>query len=340
MTEDRYSRQTLFAPIGEAGQQTLKRKHVLIIGLGALGSGSAEILVRSGVGKLTIVDRDYIEWSNLQRQQLYTEEDAKQRLPKAVAAKRHLVAINSDVQIESQVMDVTPEEIERLIKGVDLILDATDNFDIRMIINDISQKYNIPWIYGSIVGSYGITYTILPGKKPCLYCLMNGVPTGAQTCDTVGVISPVVGMVVMHQTVEALKLLTENDEALRHEVLSFDIWTNEQSKIKVDRLKKADCPSCGENPTYPFLEFDNQLKSAVLCGRNSVQIRPPREEARNLEVLGETLAKTGGTVERNPFLLSYTIDNHRLVLFKDGRAIVHGTKDIEHARTLYHRYFG
>jgi len=337
---DRYSRQTLFQPIGEEGQRLLGEKHVLIIGLGALGSGSAEILARSGIGKLTIVDCDYIEWSNLQRQQLYTEEDAEKRLPKAVAAKRHLTLINSNVEIDARVIDVTPEEMETLIKGVDLILDATDNFDIRMIINDVSHKYNIPWIYGSIVGSYGLTYTILPGKKPCLYCLMNGVPTGAQTCDTVGVISPVVGMVIMYQTVEALKLLTNNEDALRHELISFDIWTNEQSKIKVHRLKNDECPTCGTNPTYPFLQYDNQMKSAVLCGRDTVQIRPARKEARDLQAMAQALEKTNGKVERNPFLLSYAIDDHRLVLFADGRALIHGTKDVEKARTLYHRYFG
>ncbi|HLS20206.1 MAG TPA: thiazole biosynthesis adenylyltransferase ThiF [Bacillota bacterium] len=340
MSDDRYSRQTLFMPIGEKGQKKLAEKHVLIIGLGALGSGSAEILARSGVGELTIVDRDYIEWSNLQRQQLYTEEDAKKRLPKAVAAKRHLEKINSEITINAHVLDVTPEEMEQLIDGVDLLLDATDNFDIRMIINDISQKYKIPWIYGSIVGSYGITYTIIPEEKPCLYCVMNGVPSGGQTCDTVGVISPVVGMVIMYQTVEALKYLTENFSDMRKEVLSFDLWTNEQSKINVDRLKKLDCPSCGTDPTYPFLQYDNQLKSAVLCGRDSVQIRPPKKETRDLQALATALGKTAGKVELNPFLLSYSIGKERLVLFADGRAIIHGTKDIEYARTLYHRYFG
>jgi|SRR5690625_3533007 len=340
MRDGRYSRQTLFTPIGESGQKKLANKHVLIIGLGALGSGSAEILARSGVGTLTLVDRDYIEWSNLQRQQLYTEEDAKNRLPKAVAAKRHLEAINSEITIHSHVLDATPEEMEQLIEGVDLMIDATDNFDIRMIMNDISQKHNVPWIYGSIVGSYGITYTIIPEEKPCLYCVMNGVPSGGQTCDTVGVISPVVGMVVMYQTVEALKYLTDNFADMRKELLSFDLWTNEQSKINVDRLKKDNCPSCGSKPTYPFLQYDNQLKSAVLCGRDSVQIRPPKKETRDLKALAKALEKTTGKVELNPFLLSYAIDDERLVLFADGRAIIHGTKDIEHARTLYHRYFG
>src|SRR5690625_1674255 len=183
---DRYSRQTLFQPIGEEGQRLLGEKHVLIIGLGALGSGSAEILARAGIGKLTIVDRDYIEWSNLQRQQLYTEEDAEKQIPKAIAAANRLRAINSEVEIESHIMDVTPLELEELISGVDLILDATDNFDIRMMINDIAQKHQLPWIYGSCVGSCGMTFTILPGGTPCFRCLLDNVQVGGQACGTAG----------------------------------------------------------------------------------------------------------------------------------------------------------
>src|SRR5690606_18967730 len=193
----------------------LREKHVLIVGLGALGTHSSEILTRAGVGKLTIVDRDYIEWSNLQRQQLYTEEDAEGRIPKAVAAEKRLKAINSEVEIESHIMDVTPTELEQLVSGVDLILDGTDNFDIRMMMNDISQKYNIPWIYGSCVGSYGMSFTIIPEKTPCLHCLLETVPVGGPTCDTAGIISPTVSQVVVHQTTEALKILTGNEQALR-----------------------------------------------------------------------------------------------------------------------------
>src|SRR5699024_6894041 len=193
----RYSRQILFDPIGEAGQKTLSTKHVLVVGMGALGTQSAEVLARAGIGKLTIVDRDYIEWSNLQRQQLYTEEDAEGRIPKAIAAKKRLSAINSEVEIVSHIMDVTPSELEELVEGVDLILDGTDNFDIRMMINDIAQKYRIPWIYGSLVGSYGMSFTILPGETPCLHCLLETVPVIRPTCDKSVVMSTTESQVVI-----------------------------------------------------------------------------------------------------------------------------------------------
>ncbi|MUK87529.1 thiamine biosynthesis protein MoeB [Ornithinibacillus sp. L9] len=337
---ERYSRQELFSPIGKDGQSKISRKHVLVIGAGALGTGSAEALVRAGVGKLTIVDRDYVEWSNLQRQQLYVEEDAKQRMPKTVAAEKRLRMINSEVDIQASVLDVSVEEIEQLIDEVDLIMDATDNFDIRMIINDISQKYQIPWIYGACVGSYGISHTILPGETPCLHCLLETVPMGGVTCDTAGIISPAVQMVVAYQTTEAMKLLVEDYHALRKKLVSFDLWKNHHTAIGVDKLKKEDCSSCGQSPTYPFLSFENRTKTAVLCGRDTVQIRPPERMNRDLEKLATILSEQGGRVSLNPYLLSFQIEKHRLVLFKDGRVLIHGTKDIAKAKTLYHRYLG
>ena len=335
---DRYSRQILFPPIGEEGQQKLAKKHVLIVGIGTLGTQSSEMLTRAGIGKLTIVDRDYIEWSNLQRQQLYTEEDAKNRTPKAVAAKERLQAINSEVEIDARIMDVTPIELEELVEGVDLILDATDNFDIRMMVNDISQKHQIPWIYGSCVGSYGMSFTIVPNETPCLHCLMETVPVGGPTCDTAGIIHPAASQVVVHQTTEALKILTDNYDALRKKLISFDVWTNQMVQMNVSSMKKVDCTSCGEEATYPFLQFDEQTKTAVLCGRSSVQIRPSKMQRRNLKQLAQQLEKTGGKVEANAFLLSFTIGDERMVVFEDGRALVHGTNDVEKAKTLYHRY--
>ncbi|MFC4322118.1 thiazole biosynthesis adenylyltransferase ThiF [Litchfieldia salsa] len=337
---DRYSRQELFTPIGSEGQLKIRDKHVLIIGAGALGTGSAEGLVRAGVGKVTIVDRDYVEYSNLQRQNLYTENDATNRTPKAVAAKARLEQINSDVKIESLVMDVSIEEIEKLTKDVDLIMDATDNFDTRMLINDASQKYNIPWIYGACVGSYGITYTIIPGDTPCLHCLLETVPMGGLTCDTAGIISPAVQMVVSYQLVEALKILVEDYEALRRKLVSFDLWKNQQTFINVDKVKKDRCFSCGPERRFPFLSFENQTKTAVLCGRDTVQIRPPRKLERDLDQLAIILSSQGGSIEQNPYLLSFTLKEHRLVVFKDGRVLVHGTKDISEAKSLYHRYIG
>jgi len=326
--------------MGLEGQTKIGKKHVLIIGAGALGTGSAESLTRAGVGKLTIVDRDYVEWSNLQRQQLYTENDAKQRIPKAIAAKERLSLINSEVKIESHVMDVSAEELEMLVHEVDLIIDATDNFDIRMMINDISQKHEIPWIYGACVGSYGITYTILPGKSPCLNCLLESVPMGGITCDTVGIISPAVQMVVSYQVSEALKVLVEDYHSLRRKLVSFDLWKNHHTAINVDKMKRENCLSCGPKQSYPYLSFTNQTKTAVLCGRDTVQIRPPKPADRNLDSLADLLSAQGGKVTQNLYLLSFSINHHRLVIFKDGRVLIHGTKDIAEARTLYHRYLG
>src|SRR5690625_2105334 len=340
--ENRYSRQILFQPIGMDGQNKLLSKHILIIGLGTLGAQSAEMFARAGIGKITIVDRDYIEWSNLQRQQLYTEEDAKKRLPKAIAAKRRLQEINSEIEIKAHIVDVTPEEIEWLIKDVDLMIDATDNFDIRMIMNDIAQKHEVTWIYGSCVGSYGMSFTVIPKKTPCLHCLMVTVPVDGPTCDTAGIIMPTSSRVVAHQMGEALKILTDNEEALSGKLLSFDVWSNQLVEMNVSSLKKDDCPSCGERRTYPFLEFDRQLKTAVLCGRDSVQIRPSIDGRLDLYILAEQLRNTGGEVEKNPFLLSFVPndDTVRIVIFEDGRAIIHGTKDVEYARTMYYRYLG
>ncbi|MDX8362017.1 thiazole biosynthesis adenylyltransferase ThiF [Cytobacillus sp. IB215316] len=337
---ERYSRQQLFLPIGETGQQKISNKHVLLIGAGALGTGNAEALVRAGVGKLTIVDRDYVEWSNLQRQQLYSEIDAQERIPKAVAAKSRLQAINSHVEINAHVADVSVREMEELVLGVDLILDATDNFDTRLLINDISQKYEIPWIYGACVGSYGISYTIVPGITPCLHCLLETVPLGGMTCDTAGIISPAVQMVVAYQTTEALKILVEDWAALRKKLVSFDLWKNQHSAISVDKVKKTECSSCGEDRTYPFLSYENQTKSAILCGRDAVQIRPPKKIDRDLEKVADLLKSQGGTVERNPYLVTFSTGQHRLVIFKDGRVLVHGTKEISEARSLYHKYLG
>ncbi|GAA0459695.1 thiazole biosynthesis adenylyltransferase ThiF [Alkalibacillus silvisoli] len=337
---ERYSRQILFDGIGVYGQQKLNVKHVCIIGAGALGTGNAEILTRAGVGHLTIVDRDYVETSNLQRQQLYTEQDAVWRIPKAVAAEKRLKAINPEVEVNAKIMDVTVEEIDSLVQDADLIIDATDNFDIRFLINDIAQKYKIPWIYGGCVSSYGLSFTILPDETPCLNCLLETIPLGGATCDTVGVIAPAVQMVVAYQSTEALKILVEDVEAVRRKLVSFDLWKNEQTSIDVSQLKKQHCPSCGESPTYPYLSYENQTKTAVLCGRNTVQIRPPQKVERDLTELVSQLKKQGGQVDQNPFLVSYHFENRRVVFFKDGRVLIHGMKDIVEAKKIYHQLLG
>ncbi|MEC3525189.1 thiazole biosynthesis adenylyltransferase ThiF [Bacillus paranthracis] len=337
---NRYCRQELFSPIGEEGQQKIREKHVLIIGAGALGSANAEMFVRAGVGTVTIVDRDYVDWSNLQRQQLYAESDVENNLPKAVAAKKRLEEINSEVRVEALVQDVTAEELEELVTNVDVMIDATDNFETRFIVNDMAQKYSIPWIYGACVGSYGLSYTILPSKTPCLSCLLQSIPLGGATCDTAGIISPAVSLVVSHQVTEALKLLVEDYESLRDGLVSFDVWKNEYSCMNVQKLRKHNCPSCGENALYPYLNKENTSKTAVLCGRNTVQIRPPHKEEIDFERYKELLHDRVNDLNVNPYLLSFSVEEKRLVAFKDGRVLVHGTKDISEAKTVYHRYFG
>lgn len=356
---ERYSRQTLFPPIGQRGQDKLSQKHVLIIGAGALGSGSAELMTRAGVGRLTIIDRDYVEESNLQRQQLYTEEDVREKLPKAAAAEKRLKAINSDVEIHALIADATPELMGELITvqsnldrgsiseseffgsaNIDLILDATDNFETRMMINDISQKYKIPWIYGACVGSYGMSFTIVPGVTPCLNCLLKAIPIQGMTCDTGGIIAPAVGMVIAHQGAEALKILVEDWAALNPGFVSFDLWRNQYSSMKMSKAKDLSCLSCGEQPTYPYLDVENMTKSTVLCGRDTVQIRPPKQDGLNLALLSEQLVALGYEVKANPYLLSVVYEGTRMVIFGDGRALIHGTKDLNHAKSLYQRLLG
>ncbi len=336
---ERYSRQELFSPIGIEGQAKIRTKSVLIVGAGALGAGSAEALTRAGVKRIVLVDRDYVDWTNLQRQQLYSEEDARKQLPKVVAAKNRLNQINSEVEIQAQVMDMGIEEAEELISGIDLIMDATDNFETRLLINDLAQKYEVPWIYGACVGSYGISYTILPGDGPCLNCLLDKIPANGQTCDTAGIISPAVQMVTAYQTAEALKILVEDYASIRKKIVTFDTWTNQHVQLGMGKAKKVDCPSCGANPTYPYLEKGAALKTAVLCGRDTVQIRP----AHTIEIdLGEMEKRLlpHGDVRCNPYLLELQSGSHRLVLFKDGRALIHGTKNTAEAKSLYHRFIG
>lgn len=338
--KDRYSRQILFPRIGKTGQEKIRQKHVLIIGAGALGSGNAEVLTRAGVGKITLIDRDYVEESNLQRQQLYTEEDVAEKLPKAAAAKKRLNAINSDVEIISIIGDATPEVLEEQIMGVDIIIDATDNFETRMAINDVSQKYNIPWIYGACVGSFGMSFSIIPGKTPCLNCLLRTIPLQGMTCDTGGIIAPAVQMVIAHQTAEALKMLSEDWDSVRTSFVSFDLWSNQYTSMKMSKAKFSGCLSCGENRTYPYLDRESMTKTTVLCGRDTVQIRPSIKGEISLEQLAGQLSALGFNVKGNPYLLSVDMEKERMVIFKDGRALIHGTKDLTHAKSIYQRILG
>lgn len=337
---DRYSRQTLFPPIGKEGQEKISSKHVLIIGAGALGSGNAEVMARAGAGRLTIIDRDYVESSNLQRQQLYTEEDVEEKLPKAAAAEKRLNAINSGVVVRGLIGDATPERLAELAEGVDLIIDSTDNFETRMAINDIAQKYRIPWIYGACVASFGMSFTIIPGETPCLNCLLKTIPIQGMTCDTGGIIGPAVQMVIAHQTAEALKILVEDWEAVRTAFVSFDLWRNQYTTMKMSRAKDPGCLSCGEKPEYPYLNAENMTKTTVLCGRDTVQIRPPHQKGVNLQDMASKIRALGYDVKGNPYLISAEMGENRFVLFQDGRALIHGTKDMAQAKSLYSRLLG
>lgn len=341
MIEERYSRQIRFTQIGKSGQEKLQNSHVLIIGAGALGASSAEMLARAGVGTISILDRDYVDWSNLQRQTLYTEKDVLETLPKAIAAKRALEAINSHITVHSYVLDATPETIEPLLSNVDMMLDATDNFETRFMINDLSVKHHIPWIYGACVGSYGMTHTIIPGETPCLSCLMEQFSPGNQTetCDTVGIISPAVHIVTAQQVTETLKYLVGAKEAMRTSVFSFDVWKNEYVTMNVKNLKRTDCPTCGKH-TYPYLQMKHLTKTEALCGRNTVQIRPPQAIERDLSALAQIFESLQYDVRTNPFLLSVQLEKYRIVAFKDGRVLIHGTNDVVEAKTIYAHYFG
>ncbi|MBN6884963.1 sulfur carrier protein ThiS adenylyltransferase [Cytobacillus horneckiae] len=337
---ERYSRQTLFPAIGEEGQKKIRKKHVLIIGAGALGSGNAEVMTRAGIGKLTIVDRDYVEESNLQRQQLYTEEDVFEKMPKAAAAEKRLRAINSETDIAAVITDATPDRLEELVQTVDLIIDSTDNFETRMAINDISQKYQIPWIYGACVGSYGMSLTIIPGMTPCLHCLLKKIPIQGMTCDTGGIIAPAVQMVIAHQTAEALKILVEDWDAIRTTFTSFDLWGNQYTNIKIAKAKDDGCLSCGEARTYPFLQNENLMKTTVLCGRDTVQVRPPAKQQLDLARLSKQMQASGYQIKGNPYLISVEMKPQRIVVFNDGRALIHGTKDLSQAKAIYNRLLG
>ncbi|MEA0552757.1 thiazole biosynthesis adenylyltransferase ThiF [Lysinibacillus irui] len=337
--QNRYSRQQLFNSIGQAGQQSIQQKHVLIIGAGALGSASAEALVRAGVGKLTLIDRDYVEWSNLQRQQLYTEQDAQEKLPKVIAAKTRLQSINKEVDIHVAIMDACTESLLPLLVGVDVMVDATDNFDVRFVMNDLAQKHRIPWVYGSCVGSYGATYTIVPGTTPCLHCLLKVMPHTGMTCDTVGIISPTVQIVAAYQVAEVLKLLVGDEKALRKSYLTFDVWQNQHYEINVEKIRQEDCPSCGSKPIYPYLSYENQTKLEILCGRDAVQIRPPKPIYYQLEQLANQL-RPYGEIQKNPYLLSCQAEDYRIVIFQDGRVVIHGIQDIQKAKSIYYRLLG
>ena len=273
---ERYSRQILFQQIGKYGQEKLSNSRVLLVGCGALGAAHAETLARAGVGFLRIVDRDFVEFTNLQRQTLFSEADARHRLPKAVAAKNRIGEINSEIEVEAVIADVNHSNIENLIEDVDLVLDGTDNFQIRYLINDACVKHNKTWIYGAAVSSYGTTMTIIPFESPCLRCIFEEMPSAgsAPTCDTAGVIQPIITSISAIQTTEALKILTGNTAALHKALMNIDVWRNDWRKIKLGK-PNPDCETCGKG-NFEFLDTENAEFFTAMCGRDAVQIRPAR----------------------------------------------------------------
>jgi bacteriocin biosynthesis cyclodehydratase domain-containing protein len=347
-TRERYSRQILFAEIGEEGQERLRASSVAVVGCGALGTAAANLLVRAGVGRLRIVDRDFVEDSNLQRQTLFEEADASQVLPKAVAAERRLRAINSDVRVEGVVADLIPSNIEALLGGFPLLLDGTDNFETRLLLNDYAVARNVPWIYAAVVASYGVTMAIRPGQTACLACLAEdgGESAGAQpgetpppgteaTCDTVGVLGAAAGAIASLEAAAAIKLLLGKPVPAEGRLTSCDVWSGRFQSIRVAR--RTDCRACGRRELR-YLEGLAQ-PHLTLCGRDSVQIHERRRRL-DLAALGGRLAAGGGEVRHNEFLLRLRVPPYELTVFADGRAVVKGTRDPAVARSLYARYVG
>ncbi|MFN0196812.1 MAG: ThiF family adenylyltransferase [Planctomycetaceae bacterium] len=340
---DRYSRQMRFAGIGEDGQRQLCASRVLLVGCGALGTVLADMLVRAGVGFLRIVDRDFVDLSNLQRQVLFDEQDVADHLPKAAVAATKLSRINSQVTLEPVVADVTPNNILSLTEGADLILDGTDNFETRFLINDAALEQNIPWIYGGVVGSHGQVLPIFPGETACLRCIIEAPPDPGmtETCDTAGVISPAVHVVTSLQAVAALKVLSGQRELVTPKLTMIDVWDGTFRQLDVSQLRSANqCPACVQGKR-DWLHGDSTSQSVVLCGRNSVQITPGQSLKLSLDDLTAGWASLG-TVMRNPFLARLTVTNpdYEITVFKDGRAIIQGTDDPTVARGLYARYVG
>ena len=341
---EKYSRQILFAGIGEEGQRRLLQSSAVLVGCGALGTVAANLLVRAGVGRLRIIDRDFVELSNLQRQTLFEESDARDSLPKTVAAHRRLVAINSDAAVEPVVADLNPENTRELLSGFPLILDGTDNFETRLLINDAAIALGVPWIYAAAVASYGLTLTILPGETACLACLLeshgpsNSVRSSfglEETCDTAGILNSAASVVASIEAAEATKLLAGKSAALNGRLVSCDVWTGRFQSIRVAR--NPQCRACVRRD-FTYLEGEAQ-PHVTMCGRDSVQIHE-RSRRLNLGELGQRIEKTVTGVRRNDFLLRFRVPPYELTVFPDGRAVIKGTRDPAVARSLYARYIG
>jgi len=333
---ERYSRQILFPPIGEAGQKRLAAARVAIVGCGATGSALASLLARAGVGYLRIIDRDFVEPGNLQRQLLFDEADAAESLPKAIAAARRIAAFNSDITVEPHAADLAPENIEDLLAGVEMVLDGTDNFETRYLINDFAISKGLPWIYAAAVASYAVTMNVLPGETACLACIFPESPRGmVETCDTSGILNSAVNLVASIAASEALKLALGARDKVRRTLLSYDVWTNDSTAVNTGR-PRPDCRACVQRD---FVHLAGQGRPHIsLCGRNSVQIHE-RERPIDFDEMTRRLSPHG-PVRHNEFVLKFWRDPYELTLFPDGRAIIKGTTDTAIARSLYARYIG
>jgi molybdopterin-synthase adenylyltransferase len=327
----------LFQPLGRDGQERLLAARAVLVGCGAIGAAAANLLVRAGMGRLRILDRDFVEASNLQRQSLFNEADAREALPKAIAAERNLRAINSDVQVEGIVADLTSRNASELLSGFPLILDGTDNFETRFLVNDFAVKTGTPWIYAAAVASYGLSFTILPGQTACLACLLDSsLGSGLEeTCDTIGVLGPIVNLIASLEVAEAMKILSGRDSALHGRLFSCDVWTGRCQSIHPER--NPQCPVCVQH-SFSHLSGDAQ-PHITMCGRDSVQIHE-RSRSLDLKALQDRLVSAGADARQNGFLLRFRIPPYEMTVFSDGRAILKGTKDPAVARSLYAKYIG
>jgi molybdopterin/thiamine biosynthesis adenylyltransferase len=336
---ERYSRHVLFQGLGEAGQRRILGSTAAIVGCGALGSAQAEMLVRAGVGELRVIDRDFVDWSNLQRQSLFTEEDAAGAVPKAVALARELRRINSGCRIAADVADFNTSTAEDFLAGCCVALDGSDNFQARYLLNDCAVKLNIPWVYGACVGSYGAVAPFLPGETPCLRCLFPESPSAGEgpTCDTAGIITPLPRHVASLQATEALKILSGCPDRVHRAFVSLDLWENRSHRMAYG-LPEPLCRCCGKR-RFDFLEGTLETEATALCGRNAVQILPGRRQRLDLALLGKRMAPAG-PVTISDHLVKLDLPDYELAVFADGRAIVRGTTDPSAAKTLYARYVG
>lgn len=350
MNNDRYNRQVLLPFIGEEGQKKICASTVVVAGCGALGTVIANILARAGVGNLRIIDRDFIEESNLQRQVLFDEQDCRENMPKAAAAERKIRQINSTINVTGLVTDINPTNVEELIKGADVVVDGADNFETRFVINDACVKHNIPWIYGAAVGSTGLCMTIIPGQTPCLRCLFETAPPPGMTptCDTAGVLGAVTGLIGNFEASEAIKICAGQRNAINTRLFSIDMWSGEMHQFKIDKAReKADCPTC-KRRNFEFLEGQGASTTTGLCGRNAVQINPRNGSKLDLHELAARLKSAGGlsNINANKFLLKFNAPGGddgqglEITVFPDSRAIIKGTKTVAVARTAYAKYIG